>query len=154
MLAFVLGASSVLGSARQRRAISNGIGRQDERIAAQVAAREGCDGTAARRDGLRTRRGVAETTAGRRGAGAEQRVVRDRLLASRDALAAARERQARDARRDSRRTERTFVAEVEALERESAALAARIRASQAAGTGSDGLGRCPRAASAGPSTAR
>jgi murein DD-endopeptidase MepM/ murein hydrolase activator NlpD len=116
----------------------NDIGRQDERIASQVA-RAKTAMAHARAETARIRVGVARTTRAIATRVAEERAVRDRLIASRDALAAARS--------DKRETlgsiseERSdFVAEVEVLERESAALASKIRTAQSSSGVSSGSG--------------
>jgi murein DD-endopeptidase MepM/ murein hydrolase activator NlpD len=110
------------------------IGRQDERIAGRVG-RAKVELTRTRAATARTRSGVAGATRAVAARTAEQRSVRDRLVASRDALTAA--------RRDKRETlagisedRAEFVAEVEALQRESAALAATIRSAQSGSIGS------------------
>jgi murein DD-endopeptidase MepM/ murein hydrolase activator NlpD len=110
------------------------IGSQDERIAERVRrAKEGM--TRTRAATARTRSGVAEATQAIAARTAEQRSVRDRLVASRNALAAARhDKQATLAGIRADRAE--FVGEVEALERESAALAAQLRSAQVGSAGS------------------
>ncbi len=64
---------------------------------------------------------------------AQQRAVRDRLVSSENALSSAR-RQKRQTLADVRESKAEFIAEAEALARESARLAARIQASQASST--------------------
>jgi murein DD-endopeptidase MepM/ murein hydrolase activator NlpD len=106
------------------------IGRQDRRIARQ-ASRAKHAVAAARARTTKTRTGVERVTHIVEDRTNEQRAVRDRLVASQEAL--------QDARGDKQRTlasvrvERSeFVAEADALERTSLALAAQIRAAQAA----------------------
>jgi murein DD-endopeptidase MepM/ murein hydrolase activator NlpD len=110
------------------------IGRQDERIAERVRrARD--DMTRTRAATSRTRSGVAEATRAVSARTAEQRSVRDRLVASRDALTGAR-RDKQDTLAGIREDRAGVVAEVEALQRESATLAAQIRSAQAGSVGS------------------
>ncbi len=108
----------------------NRIGRQDERIVSAVdrATRE------LERSRARTRASRAEAAQETRAVEQrtiEQRTVRDRLLSSRDALLDAQSAK-RTALASIREDRQTFVAEVEALQAQSAALAARIAAAQAA----------------------
>ena len=106
----------------------NSIGRQDERIAARVG-RAKAELAQTRAATVRTRTGVSEAARVIAARTAEQRGIRDRLVASRDTLAAARsDKQSTLAGIREDRAE--FIAEVEALQRESAALAARIRSAQ------------------------
>ncbi len=116
----------------------NSIGRQDERIAARVG-RAKAEMAQTRAATVRTRAGVSEAARVIAARTAEQRGIRDRLVASRDALAAARsDKQSTLAGIREDRAE--FIAEVEALQRESAALAARIRSAQTGSGGSTGSG--------------
>ena len=110
------------------------IGRQDERIAERVG-RAKVELTRTRAQTARTRSGVAEATKAIAARTAEQRSVRDRLVASRDALVAAR-RDKQQSIAGIREDRAGFVAEVESLQRESAALAARIRSAQSGSVGS------------------
>jgi murein DD-endopeptidase MepM/ murein hydrolase activator NlpD len=136
-LSFVLEASS-FNDLLDHVEFLNDIGRQDDRIADQVA-RATAAMAAARAETARIRAGVAETTRAVAARAAEQRVLRDRLVSSRDALASARSDK-RETLGEIRADRADFVAEVEALERESAALAAQIRSSQGAGIASSGSG--------------
>lgn len=126
-LSFVLGTSSFTDILDNLELLGR-IGRQDERIAANVKSAR--DGVAdARR---RTR--VARTEAARvqalaASAAAEQRSVVTRLTASRDALVVA--QQEKSATLASIKDDRNAVLEeIEGLEEQSAELAARIRESQ------------------------
>ena len=110
----------------------NRIGLQDQRIAREVgeakakAARE-------RAATLHTRRltqATLQVIAARTG---EARSVRDQLAANRDVLLSTRQLKA-SALADARETREEYLAEVEGLEAESAALAARIQAAQDAST--------------------
>jgi murein DD-endopeptidase MepM/ murein hydrolase activator NlpD len=109
------------------------IGRQDKQIAAAVttARLRTAETTARVRDAhaeaLTNEREVAERVA-------EQRAVRDRLAASRDAAAVA-ETAKEAALGEIRETESALAEEIEALEAESAALAATIRAAGSVSTG-------------------
>lgn len=132
-LSFVLEASSY-SDLLDHVEYLNDIGRQDDRIVAQVAGAKTAIAQA-RADTARTRAGVAATARLVAARAEEQRVVRDRLLASRNALAAARSDK-RATLSSVREVHNDSVQEVEALERESAALAAKIRAAQAASGGS------------------
>ena len=128
-LSFALGASTfsdVLDSFE----LLNRIGRQDERIAATVKrttqelAHVRAETGRARTEAALETRAVAQRAS-------EQSALRDRLVASRDALAAA--QRAKEASLASIQEDRaTFVAEVDALQAQSAALAAKIAAAQAA----------------------
>ncbi len=112
----------------------NRIGRQDERIAGRAtAAKTRTAATTAqvreaRKQALAAEREIAARTE-------EQRAARDRLAASRDAVAAA-ERAKRGALGEIQAAEASLTEEIEALEAESAALAAKIQASISAGTAS------------------
>ncbi len=128
-LSFALGASS-FSDLLDTIELMNRIGRQDKRIATTVkrTTRELAHAHAeTRRDrtaAVKEARAVEQRTA-------EQRAVRDRLVASRDALVAA--RSAKETALASVQEDReTFIAEVEALQAQSAALAAKIAAAQAA----------------------
>jgi murein DD-endopeptidase MepM/ murein hydrolase activator NlpD len=112
----------------------NDIGRQDERIAERVGHAK-VELTRTRAETSRTRAGVTKATRAIAARTADQRSVRDRLVASRDALAAARSDK-RDTLAGIRADRGEFVAEVESLQRESAALAATIRSAQSGSAGS------------------
>jgi len=104
------------------------IGRQDERIAASVKTAR--DGVADARRRTQVARGeAARVEAAVSSATVEQRGIVTRLVASRDALVSARrEKSATLASIESDRE--STLAEIDALEQQSAALAARIRAAQ------------------------
>ena len=128
-LSFALGASS-FSDVLDTIEVMNRIGRQDKRIAGTVdrTTRELAHTRARTR---RNRVAVVQETRAVEQRTAEQRAVRDRLVASRDALVAA--RSAKETALASVQEDRkTFVAEVEALQAQSAALAAKIAAAQAA----------------------
>ena len=109
------------------------IGRQDEHVAAKVRlAKE--EAAAERRRTLATRRLTAATTEDIASRVEEARSVRDRLAASRDSLATAQRLKA-SALATVRETRAGYLAEVDALEAQSAALAEAIRNAQ---QGSDG----------------
>ena len=112
----------------------NDIGRQDDRIATRVGRAKN-EMARTRAATARTRADVAAATSVIAARAAEQRSVRDRLVARRDELAAAR-RDKRDTLAGIREDRAEFASEVEALQRESAALAAKIRGAQAASVGS------------------
>ena len=126
-LAFVLGTAS-FADLLDNLDLLGRIGRQDERIAAQV--RSARDGVADARRRTRAARGEAaqvETTVA--SATTEQRGIVTRLVVSRDALVAA--RQEKTATLAGIRADReSTLAEIDALEDQSAALAARIREAQ------------------------
>jgi murein DD-endopeptidase MepM/ murein hydrolase activator NlpD len=132
LVAFVLGATSFSELVDNVELLGR-IGRQDERIARAVtASRSRTAATAARvRDArveaLATERRVAERVA-------EQRAARDRLVASRDAVVAA-ESAKETALAEVEATQSSVSEEIEALEAESAALAAKIRSSGTVSTG-------------------
>lgn len=108
----------------------NEVGRQDRRIANQVAAaRREMSAVRARTE--RTRAGVARATEAVETRTDEQRAVRDRLLADQQALAGARVEK-RDTLSAVQTTEQEHVREVEGLQQASAQLAAQLRAAQAA----------------------
>jgi murein DD-endopeptidase MepM/ murein hydrolase activator NlpD len=126
-LAFVLGTAS-FADLLDNLDLLGRIGRQDERIAAQVAsARDGVSDArrrtrAARVEASRVEAAVASATT-------EQRGLVTRLVASRDALVAARRAKSRTLASIQSDREST-LAEIDALERQSAALAERIREAQ------------------------
>ncbi|GIU95233.1 MAG: hypothetical protein KatS3mg012_1690 [Gaiellaceae bacterium] len=105
------------------------IGLQDKRIAAQVEAAR-ARAAKEREATKRTRVLQAATVSVIAARTAEARTVRDRLAASRDTLAAAQSLK-QQALADARHSREEYLAEVEALAAESAALAEAIRAAQA-----------------------
>lgn len=111
------------------------IAAQDERIAREV--RTARDEVRATRERTReVRRGVAITTRAVEHETAEQRAVRDRLLASQRSLANARAEKSR--RLGSvRESKAEYLHEVEGLQAQSAALGAHIRTAQASGPPAD-----------------
>ncbi len=128
-MAVLLGAQSLTDVVDQIEYL-NEVGRQDLRIATKVE-RAKIDMRETRNRTRRTKTRVAATTRVIADRTAEQRTVRDRLVASRDNLAAARSLK-RDALGAVRHDRAAFLHEVEALQAQSAALADRIRAAQAA----------------------
>jgi len=128
-LSVVLEASSFADMLDQLEYLED-IGRNDERIAAEVrAAKLQVQGT---RDATRrTRKEVAATTRAVAARTAEQRAVRDRLAWSQRELATAR-RDKQDALATVEQTKEQYLAEVDGLRAQSIALAARIQAAQAA----------------------
>jgi murein DD-endopeptidase MepM/ murein hydrolase activator NlpD len=126
-LAFVLGTAS-FADLIDNLDLLNRIGRQDERIAARVKASR--DGVAdARRRTKAARVEAAHVEAAVASATSEQQGVVSRLVASRDALVAA--RRDKSATLASIRDDRaSTLAEIDALEEQSAALAERIRQAQ------------------------
>jgi murein DD-endopeptidase MepM/ murein hydrolase activator NlpD len=106
----------------------NRIGLQDQRIARQVGDAK-AKAAAERAATLETRRltsAAVEVIAARTG---EARKVRDELAANRDVLLRATQLKS-SALADARETREEYLAEVEGLQAESAALAARIQAAQ------------------------
>lgn len=126
-LSFVLGTSSFTDIIDNLELLGR-IGRQDERIAAQV--RQSRDGVRdARRRTRIARQEAAHVEAIAASAAAEQRYVVSRLVASRDALVAA--RQDKTVALSSIRGDReSALEEIDALAAQSAALADQIRVSQ------------------------
>ena len=126
-LAFVLGTAS-FADLIDNLDLLNRIGRQDERIAARVKASR--DGVAdARRRTKAARVEAAHVEAAVASATSEQQGVVSRLVASRDALVAA--RRDKSATLASIRDDRaSTLAEIDALEEQSAVLAERIRQAQ------------------------
>jgi murein DD-endopeptidase MepM/ murein hydrolase activator NlpD len=108
----------------------NTIGRQDERIAAEVEAAK-LQMQETRNATRRTRKEVAATTREVAARTAEQRAVRDRLAWSQRELATAR-RDKRDTLADVREDKDQALAHMAELQAQSASLAARIRSAQAA----------------------
>jgi murein DD-endopeptidase MepM/ murein hydrolase activator NlpD len=113
------------------------IGAQDRRIARQVESAKR-RAAAERRATANTRRLTAATVSVISARTDEARSVRDRLAANRDTLASARELK-QSAVASSRKSREEYLAEVDALAAQSAALAAAIRSSQAE-AGSSGTG--------------
>jgi murein DD-endopeptidase MepM/ murein hydrolase activator NlpD len=127
VLSFVLGTSSFVDILDNLELLSR-IGRQDERIAAHVKhARDGV--TEARKATRLARAEQAQVEAAASAAAAEQRGVVTRLVSSRDALAAA--QRAKSATLASIEEDQdAMLEEIQALEQQSAQLAAQIRAAQ------------------------
>ena len=126
-LSFVLGTSSFIDILDNLELLGR-IGRQDERIAAQVKAARNGVADARRRTRL-AREEAAGIEAAAASATSEQRSVVSRLVASRDALVAA--RQAKSTTLASIEDDRESVLEeIHALEQQSAELAAKIRSAQ------------------------
>ena len=115
----------------------NRIGVQDRRIARQVESAKR-RASAERRATANTRRLTAATVSVISARMDEARTARDQLAANRDTLAAARELK-QSAVVTSRETREEYLAEVDALAAQSAALAAAIRDAQAE-AGSTGTG--------------
>jgi murein DD-endopeptidase MepM/ murein hydrolase activator NlpD len=129
VLSFVLGTSSFVDILDNLELLGR-IGRQDEQIAARVKASR--DGVAdARRRTRRAREEAARVEAAVAAATDEQRGVVSRLVASRDALVAARSDKAA-ALASIHEDRDSVLEEINALEQQSAELAARIRAAQQA----------------------
>ncbi len=114
------------------------IGVQDEHIARDVRAAK-ARAAAGRRATLETRRLTAATIEAISAKTEEARAVRDKLAASRDSLASA-EQLKSSALADVRETRAGYLAEVNALQAQSAALGAAIRNAQ---SGSDAGGSEP-----------
>jgi murein DD-endopeptidase MepM/ murein hydrolase activator NlpD len=126
-ISYVLAASSFTELVEQLEFL-NDLGRQDDRITTQV--REAKVAMRATRERTKqTRIRVAATTRAIADRTAEQRAVRDRLVASRDVLASARSLK-RDALAATQDDREAYLHEVVALQQQSASLAARIRAAQ------------------------
>ncbi|HSG14042.1 MAG TPA: peptidoglycan DD-metalloendopeptidase family protein [Gaiellaceae bacterium] len=104
------------------------IGKQDRRIARQVE-RAKTRAAEERRATAETRRLQARTVSTISARTSEARLVRDHLAGHRETLAQARSLK-QSALTDSRESREDFLHEVEALEAQSAALAARIQAAQ------------------------
>jgi murein DD-endopeptidase MepM/ murein hydrolase activator NlpD len=135
MLAFLVSASS-FDEVVDNVELLTRIGRQDRRIADQVAAAKART-AAERRATIETKRLQAETVSAIAVRTAEARAARDRLVAERDRLASVRSLKV-GALTGTRETRADFVQEAESLAAESAALAAKIRGAQdqAGSTGS------------------
>jgi len=127
VLSFVLGTASFVDILDNLELLSR-IGRQDERIAARV--KNARDGVADARKATRLARAEqAQVESAASAAAAEQRGVVSRLVSSRDALAAA--QRAKSATLASIEEDQdAMLEEIQALEQQSAELAAQIRAAQ------------------------
>jgi len=128
VLSFLVSASSFSDIIDNFEFLSR-IGLQDERIAREVAEAK-AKAAAERRATVRTRTLAAATVSVISARTDEARTVRNELAASRDSLTQVRQLK-QSALADVRRTREEYLAEADALARESAALAARIRAAQA-----------------------
>jgi murein DD-endopeptidase MepM/ murein hydrolase activator NlpD len=135
VLAFLVSASS-FDEIVDNVELLNRIGRQDRRIATQVAVARART-AAQRRETIRTRRLQVETVAAIADSTAQARAARDRLAADRDRLASV-ESLKQSALASTREARADDVREAESLAAESAALAAAIRSAQerAGSTGS------------------
>ena len=135
MLAFLVSASS-FDEVIDNVELLTRIGRQDQRIARQVATAKART-AAERRATLQTKRLQAAAVSAIAERTAEARAARDQLAAERDRLATVRSLK-RSALADTRETRAEFVQEAESLAAQSAALAATIRGAQqqAGSTGS------------------
>ncbi len=127
VMSFVLGTSS-FSDILDDVELLNRIGRQDERIVKQVAsARDGISRARQRSQAARVETAELEAAVGRRVE--EQRALYERAAASRNALVAAQsDRRSTIASIEGDRHD--VLAEIEQLEKQSATLAATIRASQ------------------------
>jgi murein DD-endopeptidase MepM/ murein hydrolase activator NlpD len=126
-LSFLVSASS-FGDLLDDVEFLNRIGQQDERIARQVGEAK-AKATAERRATADTKRLTAATVAVISARTEEARTVRNELAASRDTLLDAQRLKA-GALADARETREGYLAEVEGLEAQSAALAAQLQAAQ------------------------
>jgi len=135
VLAFLVSASS-FDEVVDNVELLNRIGRQDRRIARQVAVARART-AAARSETIRTRRLQVETVAAIADSTAQARAARDGLAAERDRLASV-ESLSQSALASTRESRADDVREAESLAAESAALAATIRGAQerAGSTGS------------------
>jgi len=127
-LSFVFGATS-FGDLLDNIELLNDIGRQDARIVDRVAEGERKTKNA-RQQTAATRETVQATTQQLSQRVAEQRAVRDRLVAARNGYLAANEARERTLAQ-VRANHADHANEIDALHAESSALAARIRAAQA-----------------------
>ncbi len=127
-MSFVLGATS-FGDLLDNIELLNDIGRQDARIVDRVADGERKT-EVARQQTAATRDTVQATTQELTQRVAEQRAVRDRLVAARNEYVAANEARQRTLAQ-VRASHADHAHEIDALHAESAALAAQIRAAQA-----------------------
>ena len=137
VLAFLVSASSFDEIIDSVELISR-IGAQDRRIARQVEKAR-VAAAAERKATIGTRRLQAATVSVIGSRTEEARVARDQLAGDRDRLATV-ESLKQSALTDTRHTREEYLAEVEALAAESAALAAQIRDAQT-GAGSTGTGQ-------------
>lgn len=126
-LSFLVSASS-FGDLLDDVDFLNRIGMQDERIAREVGEAK-AKAAAERRATADTKRLTAATVAVISARTDEARKVRDELAANRDTLLGA-ERLKAGALADARETREGYLAEVEGLEAQSAALAAQLQAAQ------------------------
>ena len=135
MLSFLVSASSFDEVVDNVELLAR-IGRQDQRIARQVADAR-AKTAAERRATIETKRLQAEAVSAIAARTAEARAARDSLVAERDRLGAVRSLK-QSALAGTRETRADFVQEAESLAAESAALAATIRGAQdqAGSTGS------------------
>ena len=135
MLSFLVSASS-FDEVIDNVELLTRIGRQDQRIARQVAAAKART-AAERRATIETKRLQAAAVSAIAERTAEARAARDRLAAERDRLATVSSLKA-SALADTRESRAEFVQEAESLAAQSAALAATIRGAQqqAGSTGS------------------
>ena len=127
MLAFLVSASS-FDEVIDNVELLTRIGRQDQRIAHQVAAAKART-AAERRATIETKRLQAAAVSVIAERTAEARAARDRLAAERDRLATVRSLK-QSALAETRETRAEFVQEAESLAAQSAALAATIRGAQ------------------------
>ena len=129
LISFALGATSFTDLVDHLDLLDR-IGRQDERVALSLD-RARIEVTRIRASTNRARRGVARSVARIAVRTEAARATRDRIVAQRNALTTAEsaKRQALDGVREDRAA---FLAEVDGIAAQSAALAARIRAAQAA----------------------
>ena len=128
-MSFVLAASSFSELLDQIEFL-NDIGRQDERIASRVKVAK-TSMRLTREHTKHTRNRVVATTKVIEARTAEQRAVRDRLVASQNQLATVRGLK-RDALGAAREDKESFIQEVDALQQQSASLGAQIRSAQSA----------------------
>ena len=135
MLAFLVSASS-FDEVIDNVELLTRIGRQDQRIARQVATAKART-AAERRATIETKRLQADTVSAIAERTEEARAARDRLAAERDRLTTVRSLK-QSALGDTRESRAEFVQEAESLAAQSAALAATIRGAQqqAVSTGS------------------
>jgi murein DD-endopeptidase MepM/ murein hydrolase activator NlpD len=127
VLSFLVSASS-FSDVLDNIEFLNRLGLQDQRIAGQVGEAK-AKAAGERRATARTRRLTAATVAVISARTDEARDVRDELASGRDALLAAHRLKA-SALADARETREEYLAEVEGLEAQSAALGAQIQAAQ------------------------
>jgi murein DD-endopeptidase MepM/ murein hydrolase activator NlpD len=127
VLSFLVSASS-FSDVLDNIEFLNRLGLQDQRIAGQVGEAK-AKAAGERRATARTRRLTAATVAVISARTDEARDVRDELASGRDALLAAHRLKA-SALADARETREEYLAEVDGLEAQSAALGAQIQAAQ------------------------